>query len=111
MVNSIFADCRLPAFDLGLISVFWEAAEILRGQLPGGGLFSGELLANEWVSGHGLLKRGRTTQAIVFDNMKAPRLEWRSGEPRCGAGVEARQISRFNRLLAAPYRRLKKAAG
>jgi len=52
-----------PAFELGLISVFWEAAEILCGQLPGARVLPGELLANEGISGHALLKRGRTARA------------------------------------------------
>ena len=52
-----------PAFDLCLISVFWEAPEILRGQLPGGGLFAGELFANEGIFGHAPLKRGPNLSA------------------------------------------------
>ena len=32
-----------------------------------------------------------------------PRLQWRSGEPHCLAGDEARQVCGLHRLLAAAY--------
>jgi hypothetical protein len=71
-----------PAFNLGLISVFRKAREILRGKLFGGGALPGELLANEGVfrhraageSGHALLKRD---------------LSWAGNQ----SGVEARKIT------------------
>jgi hypothetical protein len=45
------------------------------------------------------LKRGPSGRA----NCSIGHLEWRSGEPPSGAGVEAREERRFHRVLAAAY--------
>jgi len=42
-----------PALDVGLVSTFREALEILRGELFGSRAFPGELLADKRVSWHG----------------------------------------------------------
>jgi hypothetical protein len=55
-------------------------------------------------SGHAPLKRGQNDPATHF--YRAP--DWRSGEPRSGAGDEARQVCGFYRVLATAHCRLRR---
>src|SRR5258708_1784929 len=62
-----------PALDLGLVTVLGEALEVFCGQLSCGVALSGELLADERVSGHPPLKRSRGGQAIAEKEMAPAR--------------------------------------
>src|SRR5258708_37398102 len=55
-----------PALNFCEVTVFREPLEIFRGVLSGGDTQSGELLADERVSGHALLKRSNGGQAIAL---------------------------------------------
>jgi hypothetical protein len=60
-----------PALYLGLVPVLGESLEIFLGHLSGGRALPGELLADVWVSGHALLKRGRARHANRQPNLKS----------------------------------------
>jgi hypothetical protein len=57
-----------PALDLGLISIVGVAPKVFPNEFSGGRALPGELLANEGISGHALLKRGLPEQAIISDD-------------------------------------------
>jgi hypothetical protein len=54
-----------PAFHFRLVPILRVAIEILLGELPRCRALPGELLANEGVSGHALLKRDLGRSATV----------------------------------------------
>jgi hypothetical protein len=54
-----------PAFDFGLISIFWVFFEILFGELPREWLFFGELHSDEWIyHPHIKARRRRASNSI-----------------------------------------------
>jgi hypothetical protein len=67
IVNSILSDWEMtPALNFCEVTVFREPLEIFRRVLSSGDTQSGELLADERVSGHALLKRSKGGQAIAL---------------------------------------------
>jgi hypothetical protein len=59
----IFRLQEAPSLDLRQVPVLREALEIILGHLSGGRSLPSELLANEGIAGHALLKRGRIVRA------------------------------------------------
>jgi hypothetical protein len=53
-----------PVLDFGLVALFREALQVFRGKPPGGRALLGELLADERVLKHALLKRDQSVRAI-----------------------------------------------